>query len=122
MQTDKTSGEQEKRVVLQIGGEKLDLTDYPPITQGDKKRLRQDPYHLNFVEMDKWDEEKESLFVLFLLKRVRPNTTLAEVDDLPAKIVQDVASYCMRKSAQVELPFSRPSTSSLVSTGGEKGT
>lgn len=104
---------------ITIGGEKLNLKDYPPITQGDKKLLKKEPYNLKVPEMAKWGEEEESLFVLFLLKRVRENTTLGEVDSLPAKTIQDIAGYCLRKSGDVPNPFRSPSsTSSPTSTAG----
>jgi hypothetical protein len=112
----------EPSFIIEIGGEKLCLKDYPPITQGDKKAVRKEPYNLDLAKMMEWREDEESLFVLFLLKRVRSHTTLAEVDALPAKLIQDIAGYCTRKSGEIQNPFVSPSsTSSPASTaGGQK--
>lgn len=113
----------EPSFTLDIGGEKLDLRDYPPLTQGDKKSMRKEPYKLNAAKMSEWEEEQESLFALFLLKRVRSTTTLDEVDKLPAKTIQDLAAYCMKKSSEVPNPFRLPSsTSSPASTAGDQKT
>lgn len=119
MESAKTSAPKEPTFILKVGGEELNLKDYPPITQGDKKKVKLEPYKLNMKEMEKWEEAEESLFALFLLKRVRENTTLVEVDALPAKTIQDLVAHCMRSSARVENPFfSMPSPSSGASSAG----
>lgn len=114
------TGEQTGRILLKIGLVEVDLTEYPPLKQGEKKVLKAEPYKLDVKEMDKWTDEQESLFALFLLKRVRRETTLDEVDELPAKLVQDLVNHCLLRSAKVDSPFSRPSTSSQVSTDGAR--
>lgn len=120
MESANTSGNQEPTFVLRIGGEDLDLRDYPPITHGDRKTVKKEPYNLNLRNMKDWDEDQETSFALFLLKRVRAKTTAAEIDLLPAKTVQDLIGYCMRKSAEVQNPFSMPSTFSAAGTDGAR--
>lgn len=107
------------KVVVLIGGDQVDLTDFPPLTQGDKKALRKEPYDLNLKKLQEFDEEQESKLVLFLLKKVRAKTTMEEVDALPAALVQDIGSHCIKKSYEIDSPFSTRSTSSPVSTGGQ---
>lgn len=117
------SGTQEPSFILVIGGENLSLKDYPPITQGDRKLIKKEPYSLDVSKMRDWTEEQDSLFALFLLKRVRKTTTLDEIDALPAKTVSDLCQYCMRKSNEVSNPFlPRSSTSSAPNTAGASAT
>lgn len=122
---EQSGSNEEPTFILEIGGEKLALKDYPPITQGDRKTIKKEPYSLNVKNIGgvEWTEEQDSLFALFLLKRVRKTTTLDEVDALPAKTVSDFCAYCLRKSNEVTNPFRpRSSTSSAPSTAGVSAT
>ena len=114
-----------ERVVIKIGGEELDITNIPPITLGDKKRLVKE----SGVNLSKLVDPKEppnpegdSMVVLLILQKVRPQTTIAEVDELSLFVAQRVLSYVWQRTlSDIDRPFSTPSTSSPTPTGGASG-
>ena len=107
------------RITLQIGDETVDITDFPPLTIGDKKALK--AAGVDFKSLSNMSPEDESQLVLHILKKVRATTTMAEVDALPMKVGQDVLTHAVTRSAEVESPLSRSSTPSAGTTGGADG-
>ena len=104
--------------VFQIGDEPLTITKYPPLTLGDKKVMKKEPFNLDFRKLKDFNDEEEAMFVLFALQRVRKKTTMEEVDALPIRLVQDIVLHIMVESQSVNTPFSKRSTSSAASTAG----
>src|SRR3990167_6164956 len=105
-----------KRVILRIGMEEVDITDFPPLTIGDKKALKKDG--MSFVDLMNMSPDDEARLVLFFLRKTRPQTTLAEVDALPMKVGQDIITHGVRCSSEVDSPLSPSSTPSAGTTGG----
>lgn len=96
---------------------KIDITDLPPLTLGDKKVLKKD-YGADLSELKNWPVETEAKFMLFLLRKFRAETTQEEVDTMPLKMSQEVVVYVLGKSNEVNIPFSKRSTPSPQGTGG----
>lgn len=106
-----------QRLVVRIGTDDVDLTDYPPITIGDKKRMTKE-LGFSMKQFSEFDDEQEARFVHFMLQRVRPKTTMEEVDALPAVLVRDIELHILKRSSEIDSPFSKRSTSSQPSTAG----
>ncbi len=105
-----------KRIILKIGGEDVDITELPPVTLGDKRRMKMDG--VKWEELASNDPDAEAYFVLMMLKKIRPATTAVEVDNLPAKSSQDIVKYAITRSGEVDSPLSPNSTPSPGTTGG----
>lgn len=104
------------RIILKIGGVELDITDLPPVTLGDKCRMKADG--VKWEDVANNDPDAEAAFVLLVLQKVRAGTTLDEVKALPAKVSQDVVKHAISTSAAVDSPLSHSSTPSPGTTGG----
>ncbi len=105
-----------ERVILKIGGAELDITDIPPITLGDKRQLKRDG--IKWESFRDNDPDSEAHFVLLSLRKLRPATTMEEVDALPAKTAQDVVRQVITRSAELDRPFLPSSTLLPGTTGG----
>lgn len=105
-------------IKVKLGTREVDFTEVPPFTGRDKKELKK--LDIDFRHMADLDPEKESQFLLYLVKKVDTAATQDEVDNLPLQIQQDIIKHFVQASRSVQSPFSPPSTSSLPSTGGEK--
>lgn len=115
--------EERKRIVIPVGGVSVDITELPPITLGDKRALKALSLDLSKLgAAGRLEPEEEATLVLFLLRKVAPGLTAEAVDTLPAITAARVVSYAMRRSAEVDDPFSTGSTPSPLSTGGEPQT
>lgn len=109
-----------ERVILKLGGVEVDITEMPPITLGDKRRVKADG--IQWKTLAENDPDAEAYFVLMMLRKVRPTTTAEEVDALPAKVSQDVVRHIIERSSEVDSPLSRSSTPSAGTTGGAEQT
>lgn len=107
----------ERRKVVRIGADEVDFTDFPPLTMGDQKAMKKD-YGLDLVQMTEFGAEDRYKLTLFLIRKLRPSTTEAEVDALPLKIAGELCGYAMSCSSRVDNPFSKRSTTSPEPTGG----
>lgn len=106
-----------KKIVMKFAdGTPLDLTELPPVTLGDKRRMKADG--VKWEDVASGDPDAESAFVLLVLRKVRPATTAEEVDALPAKVTQDIVRHAISTSAAVDSPLSPSSTPSAGITGG----
>lgn len=105
-----------KRVILKIGGDEVDITEFPPVTMGDAKRLRQQG--IDFTKLNEMVPDDESKLILLLVQKVRPATTLEEVDALPIKVGQDILRHAVNRSAEIDSPLSPSSTPLAGTTGG----
>ena len=109
---------EEKKFIVTVGGDQVDITDVAQLTLGDKKALKAAPYEADLSKMREWPVESDSQFTLYVLRKFRPQTTLGEVDAIPLKLAQAIALHTMRASDKVDIPFSKHSTSSAPSTDG----
>ena len=98
-----------KQIVVSVGGDAVDFTHYPPITQGDKKRVQRE-LSIDFSKIRDITAEDESRLVCFLVQKLRPQTTVEDIDAMPAKLVQDLLGHMITMSARVDSPFSLPFT------------
>lgn len=105
-----------KTVILKIGGADLDITELPPITLGDKRAIKKAGF--TWEQIRSSDPDAEAFMVLMAIKKMRPSTTAAEVDDLPAKWSQDVLNHAVTRSAEVDSPLSPSSIPSPGITDG----
>lgn len=108
---------QSTKLIVKIGADSVDLTEYPPITMGDKKRMAKE-LGFSLKQFSDLNDEQEAAFLHFMLKRVRPGTTIEEVDALPAVLVRDIELHMLKRSSEIDNPFSKRSTSSPASTAG----
>lgn len=109
----------DKRFIMKVGGQDVDVTDIPALTIGDRKALKAAGVDfLKYARSQQLDPEDEAKMLLHLLKKRRSETTLEEVDEIPAMISSSFLGYFMRRSAEVDDPFSTRSTSSETPTGG----
>ena len=108
-----------KRVLTLGGGVEVDLTDLPPMTIGDRKALKGlGVDFLKYARESRLEPEDEAKLVLYLVQKRRAETTLEEVESVPAMVSSSFLQYFMRRSAEVDDPFSMRSTSSPASTAG----
>ncbi len=111
--------EQQRRHVITVGGEQVDLTDLAPITMGDKKKLKaQGVDFMKYARERALDPEDESKLILYFIRKHRPKTTMEEIDDLPVLVTSSLMQYAMQRAAEVDDPFSTRSTSSVRPTAG----
>ena len=112
----------ERRYVMRVGAAEVDVTDLPALTLGDRKRLKALGVDFTKYIRDRLDPDEESKLVLFLLRKRRAETTEEEVDELPALISGSFLQHYLRRSTEVDDPFSTRSTSSAPPTGGASAT
>lgn len=111
--------QEQERVIFTIGGEKVDFTNFPPLTVGDKKKLKADPdYNVDFNKIRDLPPHDEAKLILFICRKVRPQTTMDEVDAMPVLASQKIIAHMVQASLQIDAPFSTPSTSSPAATAG----
>ena len=96
---------------------KIDITDLQPLTLGDKKVLKKD-YGADLTELKNWPVETEAKFILYLLRKFRPETTQEEADTVPLKMSQEITIFALGKSNEVNIPFSKRSTLLPANTAG----
>lgn len=104
------------RVIVKVGGTDLDITDMPPVTLGDKRQLKRDG--VKWESFRDNDPDSEAHFILLALRKMRPITTIEEVDALPARVAQDVVKHVIDCSARIDSPLSPSSTPLPGTTGG----
>lgn len=109
-----------ERFVIKLGmGVEIDVTDLPALTLGDRKRLKAVGIDfLKYAREGSMDPEDESKMVLYLLQKKRKDTTAEEADEIPAMVSGSFLRYFMRRSAQVDDPFSTRSIFLRTPTGG----
>lgn len=108
-----------KRIMPLPGEIYIDVTDLPALTLGDRKALKaQGVDFLKYARGGSLEPEDEVKVILFLLQKRRKETTEAEVEQIPAMVSSSFLQFYMRKSAEVDDPFSKRSTSSPKPTAG----
>jgi len=124
---DKTAQEvASDRVFVVIGGQSIDFTEVPPINGADRKALKKQGIKVIgasvFADLDE-DPEKESLLLVHLVKKLKPDVTLEEVDALPTGVRTGILLHFIKTSNQgANNPFLSLLTSSPASTAGPKKT
>ena len=109
----------EKRFIINLGAAEIDVTEIPALTIGDRKALKVlGVDFLKYARESRLDPDDESKLVLYLLKKRRAETTMEEVDNIAAMVSSSFLQHFMRRSAEVDDPFSTRSTSSETPTGG----
>ena len=110
---------QKKRHIMKVGGAEVDVTDIPALTLGDRKALKSlGVDFLKYARDGRLDPDDEAKLVLYLLQKRRKETTLEEVDEISALVSASFLQHFMRRSAEVDDPFSTRSTSSGTPTDG----
>ena len=111
--------DEKKRFIIKIGAAEVDVTDIPALTLGDRKALKAlGVDFLKYARDGRLDPDDESKLVLYLLQKRRQETAMAEVDEMPALVSSSFLQHFMRRSAEVDDPFSTRSTSSELPTAG----
>lgn len=106
------SDEQAKAFHFKVGGVEVDFTNIPPLTVGDKKRLKTEGVDfMRYARERVIDPDDEAKLVLHLIRKLRKETTSEEVDEIPALVASSFLQYAVRRSAEVDDPFSTRSTS-----------
>ena len=111
-----------KRVLVLIGGQDVDFTEVPPITGVDKKVLKKLGIKVTgptvFADLDE-DPEKEAVLLLYLVKKLKPDATMDQVDALATGIRQGILLHFFKTSNQGgNNPFLSLLTSSPTSMAG----
>lgn len=107
-----------EKILVKIGNVEVDFTVVKPITGGDKKKLFKE-YGINFSRVTELDPEGEQKLILFFVRKLHPQATEAEVEELDLGVQQDIVTRFVRASRDAVSPFRpRSSTSSAPSTGG----
>lgn len=111
--------DEKKRLIMTLGSAEVDVTDLRPLTLGDRKALKVlGVDFLKYARDGRLDPDDEAKLVLYLLRKRRGETMMEEVDDLPALVSSSFLQHFMRRSADVDDPFSTRSTSSEPPTAG----
>ena len=111
--------DEKKRFIINLGEAEIDVTEIPALTIGDRKALKVlGVDFLKYARESRLDPDDESKLVLYLLKKRRAETTMDEVDNIAAMVSSSFLQHFMRRSAEVDDPFSTRSTSSETPTGG----
>lgn len=112
--------EKPKRVIFTVGGDKVDFTDLLPLTVGDKKQMKKNSdYGLDFNRLRDFDAFEEAKLALFICRKMRPATTMEEIDALPTLVSQGIIGHCVTVTlTPPDAGFSTPSTSSPAATAG----
>jgi len=111
--------------ILKIGGAEIDLSKLPPITFGLKRELwaQQAVDVSRLASKDGLNPEEEFRFTLFLLRKVRPETTEDEVSTLALRDVSRVAVAAVNRTrGDPDVPTSGSSPSSPGGAGGDPET
>jgi hypothetical protein len=118
------SDEQESKVChFKVGGEDVDFSNLAPITVGDKRKLKTEGVDFMKYARDRAvDPDDEAKLVLYLIRKVRPQTTPEQVDELPALTASSFLQYAMRRATEIDDPFSTRSTSLGRPTAGASAT
>ena len=113
--------DEKKRFIIKLGEVEVDVTEIPALTIGDRKALKVlGVDFLKYARESRLDPDDESKLVLYLLKKRRAETTMEEVDNIAAMVSSSFLQHFMRRSAEVDDPFSTRSTSSEMPTGGAR--
>lgn len=108
-----------RRYVIRVGPDDVDVTDIPALTIGDRKALKLAGVDfLKYARDRQLDPEDEAKMVLHLIKKRRSETTMEEIDNIPTMVSTSFLQFFMRRSAEVDDPFSTRSTSSAKPTDG----
>lgn len=108
-----------KQNCFKVGSDEIDFSNLAPITLGDKKKLRAEGVDfMKYARERVMEPEDEAKLVLHLIRKLRPATTMEEVEELPVLTASSFLQYAMKKSAEVDDPFSTRSTTSDRPTGG----
>lgn len=108
-----------KRILKLPGDVEVDLTDVPPFTVGDRKRLKADGVDfLKYIQSRVLEPEDEAKMLLFIIRKRRPETTPEEAETVPAMVSSSLIQYFIQRSGEVDNPFSMRSTSSPRPTAG----
>lgn len=105
-----------QRLVVKIGGQDVDFTNYPPLTLGDRKKLREIGLDLN--NYHKFTADDEDKLLLFCVNRIAPKVTEEQLAELPLKVAGEIAAHAMKMTKEVDSPFSTRSITSGTTTGG----
>lgn len=112
---------EKKRYVVKLGEVEVDLTEVPPLTLGDRKALKgQGVDFLKYARDRMVEPEDEAKMVLYVLQRMNPKITMEQVDAIPALVTTGILNHYLRRSVEVDDPFSMRLTSSVQPTAGEK--
>lgn len=110
-----------ERIVLRIGTEDVDFTDFPALTLGDRKRMSKE-FGLDISKMESFGVEEEIKLTLFLVQKLRPKTTIEEIEAIPMKVAGGLAAHAMICANKVDSPFLKRSTTLQTPTGGPSAT
>lgn len=112
-----------KRFVITVGGKEVDLTEVPALTLGDKKVLKKDGLDFTKYIRDRAIEPDDEIkLVTFILRKMNSQVTSADVEAMPAMNATRVVEFFLKRSSDVDDPFSTRSTSSGLSTAGPSAT
>lgn len=110
---------QKKRHIIKVGEAEVDVSGIPALTLGDRIALKAAGVDfLKYARDSRMDPEDEVKMVVYLLRKFRPETTEDEVKQISAMVSSSFLQFFMRRSAEVDDPFSTRSTSSQKSTDG----
>ena len=111
--------DEKKRFIMKVGGADVDVTEIPALTVGDRKALKAAGVDfIKYARDRQIDPEDEAKMLLHILKKRRSETTIDEVDEIPAMVSSSFLQFFMRRSAEVDDPFSTRSTSLEKPTDG----
>lgn len=109
----------EVATTFKVGGVEVDFSRIPALTVGDKKILLSDQqYGVDFGKLRDLSPDGESKLVLFLCRKLRPETTMADVDALTIFAAQRIMAIAGENAVKIDPAFSTPSTSSPAGTVG----
>lgn len=116
---EKEVAKEEVVTTVKVGGDVLDISKFPPLTIGHKRRLFKE-YNLDLTKISQYNPEEEFQFVLFITRLVRPKTTEQELEDVEiGSTVDIILGYVRSNVKEVDRPFSLPSPTSPGGGGGD---
>lgn len=111
--------DEKKRIIIEVGGKQLDVSEVPSLTVGDRIDLKADG--VEFAKMAKGeplDPTEEAKLALCALKKLSGDITMDHVRLLPALTCSNLVRHFLQRSAEIDDPFSTRSTSSEKPTAG----
>jgi hypothetical protein len=86
------------RVVINIAGKEVDITNIPPLTMGDKIHFKK-ALGIDLSNLAACSPEQEVMFCEFVLKKLDPEITVKDVQALPLAVAAVVFEHVGKRTA-----------------------
>ena len=90
-------------MLLTVNGKEVNLSESGPLTLGDFRKLKKD-YGVEQKDLANGDIEVTFRFTLYVLKKIRPDITEADVDSLTMGNLENIMTTLTKKATDTDHP------------------